>query len=73
MADTHICLQEQGYAGALLVPGDVALRRMYRALGYEDMTKNTRFSCQAGEKISLEQNGEDFFMVQIENPHNASK
>ena len=55
MADTHIRLQEQGYAGALLVPGDVALRRMYRVMGYEDMTKNTRFSCQAGEKISLEQ------------------
>ena len=55
MADTHAHLKDRGYAGALLVPGDAGLRKMYRAMGYEDMTAVERFSCQAGAPVALEQ------------------
>ena len=54
MADTHSHLENLGYAGAMLVPGDPELRKMYRAMGYEDMTSVERFSCQAGAPICLE-------------------
>lgn len=54
MADTHSYLKSLGYAGALLVPGDAALRQMYRTMGYWDQTSVQRFSCQAGTPVSLE-------------------
>ncbi len=54
MADTHEHLKDKGYAGAILVPGDPGLRRMYRNMGYEDMTGIRRFSCTAGVPVSLE-------------------
>ena len=54
MADTHNHLKNLGYAGALLVPGDAGLRKMYRAMGYEDMTSIERFSCQAGEPLPVQ-------------------
>ena len=54
MADTHSHLKDLDYAGAILVPGDPGLRKMYRAMGYEDMTTVERFSCQAGAPITLE-------------------
>lgn len=54
MADTHDHLKALGYAGALLVPGDPGLRRMYRDMGYGNMTGIKRFSCAAGEPIPLE-------------------
>ena len=54
MADTHSHLENLGYAGAILVPGDPGLRKMYRTMGYEDMTSVERFSCQAGAPICLE-------------------
>ena len=38
LADTHALLKERGYSGALLVPGDEDLRKMYAAMGYEDCT-----------------------------------
>lgn len=53
MADTHDHLKDLGYAGAILVPGDPGLRRMYRDMGYEDMTGIRRFSCTAGAPILL--------------------
>lgn len=57
MADTHSYLKNLGYAGAILVPGDPGLRKMYRAMGYEDMTANKKFSCLAGEAVHLDEIG----------------
>ena len=54
MANTHKHLKEQGYAGVILVPGDLDLRNMYRAMGYEDMTGIRQFSCNAGTPVALE-------------------
>ena len=54
MVDAHSHLKDLGYVGAILVPGDPGLRKMYRAMGYEDVTSVKRFSCQAGEPIALE-------------------
>lgn len=54
MGDTHAHLQKLGYAGALLVPGDPGLRRMYRNMGYGDMTGVNRFSRRAGVPVALE-------------------
>ena len=34
MVDTHKTLKEQGYHGAILVPGDAGLARMYGKMGY---------------------------------------
>lgn len=34
MADTHTHLTQQGYAGAVLVPGEESLFRFYEAMGY---------------------------------------
>lgn len=47
IADTHQLLAEQGYAGALLVPGNDDLRRMYTAMGYEDCTQINEFFCSS--------------------------
>ena len=57
MADTHRHLKDLGYAGAVLVPGDAGLRKMYGTMGYEDMTTNKKFSCLAGEAVHLEEIG----------------
>ena len=35
MADTHALLAEQGYAGAILVPGETGLFDFYAAMGYQ--------------------------------------
>lgn len=35
MADTHTLFTQKGYAGAILVPGDEGLFRMYGKMGYE--------------------------------------
>ena len=35
MADTHAILTQMGYAGAILVPGDEGLFRMYGKMGYQ--------------------------------------
>ncbi len=43
IADTHQVLTDRGYAGALLVPGDEGLRRMYASMGYEDCTQINEF------------------------------
>lgn len=73
MADTHTHLKDLGYAGALLVPGDLGLRKMYRSMGYEDMTGVERFSCKAGTPIPLEQiSGDRYALARRERlPHNG--
>ena len=73
MADAHTHLKELGYAGAILVPGGLELRKMYRAMGYADMTGIKKFSCKAGEPIVLENiNAEQYGALRRERlPANA--
>ncbi len=49
MADTHAHLSLRGYAGAMLVPENLPLRRMYAAMGYGNCTQIREFSCPAGD------------------------
>lgn len=50
MADTHAHLALRGYSGAMLVPQDEGLRRMYEKMGYRTGTAVEEFSAAAGEK-----------------------
>ena len=47
--DTHQLLQEQGYAGTILVPGSEGLRKMYEKMGYRTATTIREFTQAAGE------------------------
>ena len=47
MADTAAHLQQEGYAGAVLVPQDEGLRAMYGRMGYENATSIDEFFCAA--------------------------
>ena len=49
MADTPRHLEQSGYALALLVPQDEPLRKMYRRMGYEDITTVTEFTAPPEE------------------------
>lgn len=49
MALTQEQLRQSGYAGALLVPGEEGLRRMYVGMGYQTCSTLSQFSCKAGE------------------------
>ena len=57
----HMLLQNKGYCGTILVPGDEVLRRMYRAMGYENFGSRPYFPCAARDmavrmqKISREE------------------
>ena len=54
MADTHAHLEAQGYAGAMLLPQNPGLRRMYGTMGYEPCTSVQEFKFQAsGESVTL--------------------
>ena len=54
MEDTHKLLIEQGYAGAILVPGSTSLAGLYSGLGYRYSTSIREFYCTAGpETVSL--------------------
>lgn len=46
----HAHLQEKGYAGTLLVPGEESLFRFYEAMGYQSFGGMTTLSCFAGSK-----------------------
>ena len=50
MADTHAHLKELGYAGAMLLPQDPGLRRMYGTMGYENATQVREFTCEAADE-----------------------
>ena len=47
MENTHALLQEQGYAGSLLVPGESGLFGMYAKMGYTTINCIDSFSCVA--------------------------
>ena len=62
MEDTAVHLTGLGYAGALLLPQDPGLRKMYGKMGYLPCTKVREFTCQAaGDAVALtELSSEDF-------------
>lgn len=53
MDNTHRHLKGLGYAGAILVPADEDLFRLYEKLGYRTCCYVTEFTCAAGEPIPL--------------------
>ncbi|MDD5863150.1 MAG: GNAT family N-acetyltransferase [Firmicutes bacterium] len=53
MADTMECLTARGYAGALLMPRNEALRNMYAHMGFRDCCTVSEFACEAGKAVSL--------------------
>lgn len=48
MEDTHRLLAQQGYVGAVLVPGSDSLFRMYEKMGYRTVSTIREFSREAG-------------------------
>lgn len=53
MRKTHDHLAQQGYAGAILVPGSEGLREMYEKMRYVNCGGIRRFSANAGEPIPI--------------------
>lgn len=53
MGKTHEILAQQGYAGAVLVPGDEGLRQMYGKMGYVNLGGIRRFSAKAGKPVPI--------------------
>ena len=49
MEDTHALLRSRGYAGALLVPQQESLRRMYAGMGYRNAGGLAELRCDAAE------------------------
>lgn len=49
IAQTHSHLARMGYAGAILVPGELGLRRLYASMGYRLCSKMREFSCHPAE------------------------
>ncbi len=68
MADTHVLLNKQGYAAALLVPQTEALRNMYTAFGYRSCTTVSETFCACGDSpASIHQiNCEEFARLRRE-------
>lgn len=48
MENTHAHLRYLGYAGAILVPADRELQKMYEKMGYEACSRVSEISCAAG-------------------------
>ena len=54
MAQTHVHLRAQGYAGAVLVPQEESLRTFYGKTGYKTVSNIAEFTAVPGEKpVSL--------------------
>lgn len=53
MAQIHQVLVQQGYVGAVLVPGDAGLRKFYAGMGYTNFGGVEEFSCSAGEAVAI--------------------
>lgn len=49
MEHVHTHLQQKGYVGTLLVPGERRLFSLYHGMGYKTFCTRERFSCQAGQ------------------------
>lgn len=50
VADTHRLLSELGYAGVVLVPGELPLFEMYGSMGYGPCSTVREFTCGAGSE-----------------------
>lgn len=59
MIKTHEVLTQKGYDGALLMPADAGLRRMYTKMGYRDCGTVSEFSCAAGKAVPVRSVGKD--------------
>lgn len=59
MADTHAILALRGYTGALLMPAESELRKMYGKMGYRDCGSVSEFTCAAGAPIPVRQIGKE--------------
>ena len=58
MAETHEILKKQGYAGAILVPGEKGLFDFYKKIGYQTVTSVNEFVCEAaGQPVPLREIG----------------
>lgn len=53
MEMTHRDLKAMGYAGAVLMPADAGLRKMYANMGYRECSAMTEFSCEAGKSVEV--------------------
>lgn len=53
MGKAHDLLARQGYAGAILVPGDEGLRQIYGKMNYVNFSGIRRFCAEAGEPIPI--------------------
>lgn len=53
MDHTHALLKNRGYAGAVLVPQQESLRKMYAGMGYENCGGLDLLSCTAAEPLPL--------------------
>lgn len=58
MGETHEILKKQGYAGAILVPGEKGLFDFYEKIGYRTVTSVNAFVCEAaGQPVPFREIG----------------
>lgn len=55
MTAIHRLLATQGYAGAIVVPGEESLRRFYADMGYQNFGGIQESTCSAGTPLPLRQ------------------
>lgn len=59
---THSHLKNEGYAGAILVPGSPSLFKFYESMGYKNSCSVHEFTCSAGkDNINLSQVSKEEF------------
>ena len=65
MADAHTQLKDRGYAGALLVPQEEGLRKLYGSMGYRNLGSVSEFTCVPGEQAAplREISGEEYALL----------
>ncbi len=63
MEDTHLQLKEQGYAGAILVPGSKALFELYAGMGYVTCSYMRTLCCQAQGEVECREIGKVEYAV----------
>ena len=65
MDAVHNHLEQQGYAGTILVPGEEKLFAFYEAMGYEQKTKVSEFFCAgAADEVQLRRINADAYLAQ---------
>lgn len=67
MDDVHQHLRALGYAGAVLVPGEASLFKMYEKMGYQVCSHVAEVSCEAGNPLPLREiPAEEYAMLRRE-------